>query len=156
MPQKKEKQEVTSPSPGLLQRLFGALPSDVDKSWPELSKSFDKMQRENPTATASTMVRPMGPIAKMLHPNAYGYTSPWGTVSLNRELMNEDKADLDSTLAHELVHVNQTNRLGAIRTIYNNLTGNQALEDEAYKAEDTRRNAMMNKGRDVFLPYSKR
>lgn len=140
------KTEPTSPSPGLLQRLFGLSP-DVQASW-------EKMQREYPDKVAQTrMIGEMGPLSRILYSGAYANTNPFGMINVNTNLINKDKADIDSVLAHELEHVKQMRGQSILQNIFGS---KEPLENQAYAEEDMRHKRMMGFRRDINLPVEKR
>lgn len=123
-----------------------------DNVSPDIKQSWETMQREMPNETAATnRVMEMGPISRFFNPNAYAVANPFlRTIGINKQLIDQDKADIPSTLAHELTHINQ-GPMGFLKNIFNK----QPLEDEAYNAEDMRRRNRLNYKRDINLPVMK-
>jgi hypothetical protein len=130
-----------------MQKILGGPMSDsTARDWPALQQSMAGRQVEMPNESAKMgHVMPMGPISKMMYPDAYGVTGPLGTVSLNRELIERDNQNLDDVLSHELHHVGQ-GPMGLLRQMY----GDPNVENSAINRE-----AMRNVRReDIPLPNS--
>lgn len=149
MPNKQESQSQsqkkvsTSPSPGLLQRLFGS--SELS---PEMLQGIEIARRENPNLAP---VQPYGPISRMALPNALAYASPGRTIYMNPSMMQgQSPEDVADTLTHEQTHVNQMNQRGGsslmefFRTLMQPKDPYHQRPDEmeAYGAEVARRNRM--------------
>lgn len=156
MPQKqekkneKDKQKVdTRPSVSLIRRLFGldAMSPATAEGWPELQRAWASHEMQRPEETGRTnRVFNMGPLSKFFLPQAYAVTGPFGTIGLNRELIDKDKQSVDDVLAHELAHIKQGKR-GFLRNYYEPT----AVENEAINAE-----AMRYRPRDINLPVEKK
>jgi hypothetical protein len=147
-----QQQVQTSPSGGILNKLFG---SDT-LSDPKLEQAWQQMQMEYPNRTAATpRISEMGPISRLINRGAYATTNPLGMISLNTPLIKSDNADVDSVLAHELTHVNQVKNNGILQTLYNNFVNSDKYENEAYNEEARRRSSLMNFKRDINLPNAR-
>lgn len=113
------------------------------KDWPELENAVAGRQIEMPNESAKVnRIMEMGPIFKYFHPDAYAVTGPMGTISMNKQLIKNDKQDVNDVLAHELTHVGQ-GKSGFLRKFYEP----NAVEDEAVNRESMRN---VQKG-DIFL-----
>lgn len=148
MPNKQESQKQpqkkvnTSPSLGLLQRLFGS--SELS---PEILQGIEIAKRENPNLAP---VQPYGPISRLALPNALAYASPGRNIYVNPAMMQgQSPEDVADTLTHEQTHVNQMNQRGGsmFKEIFNMFGGRDPYhqrpdEMEAYNAEVVRRNKM--------------
>lgn len=96
-------------------------------------------------AQATGKIRPFNIIERSLLGNTQANTYPWGTIILNKEQIEKDKANLDDVLVHELTHIGQNQREGgALGSIWNNFRqrnagySNKNYEMEAYDAENNR------------------
>lgn len=145
MPDKKEKQKVvnTTPSQGILQRIFGS-----STMTPEMNEGINIARKENPNLA---QVQPYGMISRMMQPNAMGYTSPGRTIYLNPTTMEgQSPQDVADTLLHEQTHVNQMNNrgFGPTREFLNEAFSSgepyhrRPDEIEAYQSEMQRRARM--------------
>lgn len=143
MPNNKDKK---SSQPSLFQRLFGVMADDMPN---DIKQSWETMQREMPDETAKTnRVTSMGPIGKLLNRGAYASANPFtNTIALNTDLMRNEKADVDSTLAHELAHIKQ-GPMGFLKNMFNT----EPLEKEAYNTEELRRKRRLGFRKDINLP----
>lgn len=114
MPPQKEKQKATAPTPGLLRRIFGGpISESTQEEWPELASAWAQQEFAMPSETTWTnRVRPFNFIEKWLNPQADAIQWPWGTIAINKPLVERDKQDLGDVLTHELTHVGQTKRGG--------------------------------------------
>ncbi len=102
------------------------------QSWPELEQTLASIAATQGVPDANN-IRPMNWFERMISGNAHGMTNPvTGTVSLNRNVIGEDNADLSSVLSHELKHAEQRKRKGILGTLFGN---REALEREAYSSE---------------------
>lgn len=114
------------------------------------------MQQEYPDRTSAvSRIAEMGPISRFINKGAYAVTNPMGMISLNTPLINQDHADVDSILAHELTHVNQVKNNGILQTLYNNFVNSDKYENEAYNEEARRRDSLKNFRRDINLPNAR-
>lgn len=140
MPQNNEKQE----KPSFLKSVFS-----VPAKWPELEQALADKESVHPDETKGLRkVFQMGPLFKMMNPDAYAVTGPFGTVAMNRELIEKDKQDVADVLTHELAHVQQ-GKSGFLRKLYNP----SAVEDEAINKEAMRK---VIRGDIVIPPERKR
>lgn len=147
-PRKKLKEIASSALSGINNKLFGSNTITT----PGINTSWEKMQREFPNETANVRrIGEMGPISKLLYGGAYANTNPLGMININTDLINKDKADIDSVLAHELTHAKQVNQNGILKSLYNNMVNSDSYEDEAYRAEEMRRRSRLGFGRDINL-----
>jgi len=129
-------QEQQPPKQSLIRRLLGLnpLPESLSQKWPELQRQWVGQEMEYPNEAARVnRIMEAGPIFKMLNPDAYAVTGPFGTISLNRELIEKDKQDLGNVLAHELGHVEQGKK-GFLRQFYDR----DKLEEGAINKESFR------------------
>jgi hypothetical protein len=146
MPQKQGKSEIkTQPSPSFIQKIMGEVMSDsLAKKWPELATQFHTHELSMPNETALTnRVFEMGPISKLLYPEAEAITGPFGTIGFNKDLIERNKSDLRKVMTHELTHIGQGK--GAFLKKYSP-GGLQELENEAVNRE-----AMRNDWGDIPL-----
>jgi hypothetical protein len=145
MPKNQEKQKVvkTTPSQGILQRIFGS-----STMTPEMEQGINIARKENPNLAP---VQPYGMISRIMQPNAMGYTSPGRTIYLNpRTMEGQNPQDVADTLLHEQTHVNQMNQRGFGPTrefLHEAFSGNEPYhrrpdEIEAYQSEVQRRARM--------------
>lgn len=146
MPQQPEKQQPakkiinTSPSQGLLSKLFGG------NFTPEMEEGIRLAQQENPGLAP---VKPYGLISRMFQPNSFGYTSPGQTIYLNpRTMEGQTPQDVADTLTHEQSHVSQMKErgYGPIREFFHEMLGDTKIpyhqrpdEIEAFNSEIARR-----------------
>lgn len=123
---------------GLLRRLLlgeDKLPQNLQDKWPELAKQWAGRQVERPDLAAKVGgISEMGLFSKWMNPDAYGSTSPFGHISLNRDLIEKDKQDLGDVLIHEMTHVGQGQK-GFLRKYYEP----NKVENEAVNAEGLRK-----------------
>ena len=136
-----------NPKPSLFRRIFGVKPlSDRDAAdWPELAKQWSGREIERPYDTAKTnSVRPMNMIERAILPGAAGVTWPWGSIGLNRKVIEDNGLDLGDTLVHELAHVGQGGGGGLMRKLVNAPADimrpyhEKSYEKEAFDAEHNR------------------
>lgn len=125
--------------PSFLRRLLGmagigSLGESYGESWPELQKQWTNMEMEFPNETQRVpRVMEAGPVFKYLNPEAYAVTGPFGNIALNRELIEKEKQDLGSVLAHELGHVEQGKK-GYLRQFYDrDKLEREAINKEAFR-----------------------
>lgn len=135
-PNDKQKQGITSPSPGLLRRIFGGpMSSGTAKQWPELEQSWAGREIEMPKeSTMTNRVRPMNIIERAFNPDAYAKTSIFGNIALNRPMIEGHNQDLSDILVHELAHVGQ-GKSGFLRRYFNP----SEIENEAINREGLRK-----------------
>lgn len=126
---------MAEPSSSFLRMLLGGpLSSNLRKSWPELEQSWAGREIEMPEEAADVnKIAEMNWLQKRMYPDTYGVTSPFGTIGLNRELIEKDKQNLGDVLVHELAHVGQ-GKGGFLRKFYEP----NKLEDEAVNREALR------------------
>jgi hypothetical protein len=118
-----------------LRKLFGdPISENTDKVYPELRAAWSGRQIERPDLEGQvTSIKPMGIFNKWRYPDAYAITNPLGGIQLNRELINQDKQDLNDVLIHEMTHANQ-GWGGFLRKIYNpSADENAAINAEALR-----------------------
>ena len=126
------------PKPSLIRKLKGDALSDTSKkNWPQLANAWAAQEIEMPDETQAVgNLRPMNFLEQLL-PDAQGITYPWGTIALNRDNIEKEKADLRSVLRHELTHIGQTGTpKSLLRGLYGQLTNtyeNRPNEIEAFK-----------------------
>lgn len=125
-------QDKVNPSPRLLRKILGN-PQSI-KDWPELDSKWAGREIEMPDEAGKVnRIMPMNFLTKFMNPDAYASTSPFGTISLNRELIEKDKQDLGDVLAHEMAHVGQ-GKSGFLRKFYEpNKVENEAIDKEALR-----------------------
>jgi hypothetical protein len=123
----------TSPTPNLIQRLFG-LVSPQAQQWPQLNQAVANQGSIQPDLMNKvTRIMQMGPLFKMMNPDAYAVTGPIGTVALNKDLINKDNQNVEDVLAHEMVHVGQGSG-GFLRKFYQpSAVENEAVDKEAMR-----------------------
>lgn len=130
MPKKNEK--ILNPNPSLIRRILGN--PVQDKNWPELEASFAGREIEMPAeANKVNRIINMGPFSRWRNPDAYAVTGPFGTIALNRKLIEKDNQNLDDVLVHELAHVGQ-GKSGFLRKFFNS----SDIEQEAINREALR------------------
>lgn len=113
----------------------GVMSDSTAQQWPDLEKAVAGRQIEMPEESAKVnRVMSMGPLFKMLNPDAYAVTGPFKTIALNKDLIEHDKQDVNDVLAHELAHVGQGSR-GFLRKF----TEPDAVENEAVNREALRK-----------------
>ena len=159
MPNGKEKQKKrnTDPSPSLIRRMFGGPMSESTATkWPELQSEWAGRELEMPAETTLTnRVRPMNWYEKYASgPNADAITWPWGTIALNKDVIEQNKSNLGDVLVHELTHIGQ--KPGILKYMRNLLPGGPEYlarpeEQEAFQAEAERR----VRRKDIQLPSMK-
>jgi len=127
--------------------LGGPMSESTAQSWPALEASLAGRQNEMPNEAGKlNYLSTMGPLSKMMYPDAYAVTGPMGSVMMNRELIEKDKQNVDDVLAHELTHVGQ-GKMGFLRKFYQpDKVENEAIDREAMR--NVRRE-------DVNLPMPK-
>ncbi len=143
MPQQKDNQVQTNPSPSLLQRLFGSQPMA-----PEIQKGIDIAKKENPNVGD---VKQFGPISNILMSNALGYTSPGQSIYVNpSQMAGSNPQDIADTVLHEQKHVDQMKARGnsSIHELLSEMFGykepyyQRPDEMAAYQLEKDRRQRM--------------
>ncbi len=120
-------------------------PKVSSEGWPELDAAWAGREHELPNETQATnKVRPMNWYEKnFAAPDADAITWPWGTIALNKDVINKNKQDLGTVLAHELTHVGQ-NQGGLLNTLKGLYRSSQSSydadpkEQEAFAYENTR------------------
>lgn len=144
-PQPNPGMAMSAPSPNLVQRLMGGVMSDrMAKKFPEVEAAYAGRSIEFPENAANVRrVGEMGKIKQWLTGNAYGSTSPFGTIELNMDAIRRDKQDVNDVLAHEMAHAGQ-GMMGHIRSMF----GSHEPENKAINAEVFRK---VRKG-DIQLP----
>ena len=137
--QEKTKKVNTSPSPGLLERLFGSSPMS-----PAMEEGIRIAQSENPNLAP---VKTYGPLSRMFLPHAQGYTSPSRNIYLNpNQLEGFSPQDVADTITHEQTHANQMGPSTLMNFI--SMFGDRdpyhqrPNEIEAFQAEQARRSRM--------------
>lgn len=145
--------------PNSLLDYFRGQRSKVKGNWPQLEQSFAGREIEMPKETeATSSVRPMNWYEKnFAAPDADAITWPWGTIALNKDLIEKNKANLDDVLVHELTHVGQNKKgmLDYLKGLYRSATSSYEAdprEQEAFAAEANRR---VRRG-DISLDKPKR
>lgn len=133
---------MTSPSPHIMQRIFGdpLSQSNADK-WPALASSWAGRQTEMPNeAKGVGKLKPMNFIERAIYgPNSQAVTYPWGTIAVNRENVERNKIDLNSLLVHELTHIGQGQKEGIMNMFSRGGSKDMPdYEQEAYDAENNR------------------
>lgn len=116
------------------------------EQWPELGHQWAGREHEMPKETAATnKVRPMNWYEKnFAAPDADAITWPWGTIALNRDVIEKNKSNLGDVLVHELTHVgqNKSGMLDYLKGLYRSNTGSYEAdprEQEAFAAEINRK-----------------
>lgn len=119
-----------------LRKLLNHNPNSISETeWPELAQKWAGREVEFPEEAGKVnRIGPMNWFEKWKNPDAYAATSPFGTISLNRELIEKDKQNLGDVLTHELGHVGQ-GKSGFLRQFYEP----SKLEDEAVNKEALRK-----------------
>lgn len=131
----------TSPTPGLLQRLFGS-----QQMSPDIEEGIRIARGEMPDLAP---VKPYGPLSRLAMANAQAYASPGQTIYLNTpSLEGFSPQEIADTLTHEQTHINQTRQRGygptreLLHTIFGGSEGEEygrrPDEMEAYDAEAKR------------------
>jgi len=123
------------PKQSLLRRLFGDPVSDAtEQSMPGIRAAWTGRQIERPDLEGSVnSIKPMGIINRWRYPDAYAVTSPFGGISLNKELIQSEGQDLNDVLIHEMTHANQGGG-GFLRKFYNpSRDENEAINAEAMR-----------------------
>jgi hypothetical protein len=156
LPQQPVKPKVnTSPSPGLLRRIFGGpISESTQTEYPELAREWASAEMNMPQETTMTnRVGPMGALGRFLSGGAYAAANPiLGSISLNRQAIEQDKQNLGDVLAHELTHMHQKPSLIAGFRKYYTPPENIPEEQEALAAESKR----PVRRSDIYLPPEKR
>lgn len=122
-----------------------------NEEWPELERQWAGRELEMPEETMATRkVRQMNLLERFMQPQAVGITWPWGTIALNRELINPD--ELGDTLVHELTHIGQRRKSGLVKHLKEIMMASpeylaRPYEQEALAAEQQRK---IRRG-DVYL-----
>lgn len=136
---------MSAPSPNLIQRLMGGVMSNrmMDK-YPEVQGAYNTRSLEAPQDAANVRrIGEMGFLKKMLTGDAYGSTSPFGTIELNMDAIRRDKQDVSDVLSHEMAHAGQ-GMMGHIKQLF----GDRTPEDQAINAE------VFRKVRKTDIPLS--
>jgi hypothetical protein len=128
--------------PGILEYFR---PKVSSQNWPQLDTAWAGREIEMPKETAAAnKVRPMNWYEKnFAAPDADAITWPWGTIALNRDVIEKNKQDLGTVLAHELTHVkqNQGGLLNTLKGLYRSANSSydaDPKEQEAFAYEGTR------------------
>jgi hypothetical protein len=127
---------MVAPSPNIVQRIMGGVMSNrmMDK-YPEVAGAYNTRSLEAPQDAANTRrIGEMGWLKRKLTGDAYGSTSPFGTIELNMDAIRRDKQDVGDVLAHEMAHAGQ-GMMGHIRQMF----GSREPEDKAISAEVLRK-----------------
>lgn len=115
MPNDHSQKSYPTPKPNLMRRLMniGAMSEADTKENPELASAWAGREIEMPAEAAATKsVRPMNWLERnTIGKEAAGLTWPWGTIAINQDVAKANKLPLGEVLAHELVHVGQSNSL---------------------------------------------
>lgn len=130
-------QTMSAPSPNIIQKILGdnLISSGLKNKYPEIEGAFMGRQIEMPReANAVTRISEMGPWGRMMSPNAYASTGPFGNIALNMDMIKQDKQDVNDVLAHEMTHARQ-GMMGHIKSLF----GSRAPEDEAINKESMRK-----------------
>lgn len=120
------------------QKIFKKYPlsDDTAKKWPKLAESLASLATSDKTkelVESVPKIKEMGWLGKLLSGNAHGMMNPiTGTVSLNKDIINEDNADLMNVLSHELRHGKQRKDAGILALLYGN---RDEQEKQAYGSE---------------------
>lgn len=140
----KRKEIKVGPKPNLIRRILGSPMSERTKQeWPELEAAYAGREIEMPEETArANRIINMGPFTRFMNPDAYAVTGPFGTIALNRALIEKENQDLSDILIHELSHVGQGKK-GFLRNYFNP----SEIENEAINREAMRK---VRKG-DIYL-----
>lgn len=126
----------------------GVMSDSLSKEWPALAGEVANSEINMPDESQATnRVVEMGPISKLLYPDAYAVTGPFNTIAFNRGLIEQDKQNLGDVVTHELTHVGQGSR-GFKRYIPG---GRTELENEAINREAMR----PIRREDIYLPPEK-
>lgn len=114
------------------------------EAWPELEREAAHMAIvEKPQLMQDVnKIRPMNWYEKYALKGADAVTWPWGTVALNRDIIEQNKSNLGDVLIHELTHVGQ--KPGLFKSMRNLLPGGPEYlarpeEQEAFQAEAERK-----------------
>lgn len=132
--------------PGILDYFRGNGTKVKGQKWPELEQSWAGREIEMPQETQDTSsVRPMNWYEKnFAAKDADAITWPWGTIALNKDLIEKNKSNLGDVLVHELTHVgqNKTGMLDYLKGLYRSATSSYEAdprEQSAFAAEVNRK-----------------
>lgn len=146
--------------PGILRKIFGGpISQSVQDKWPELATNWANREIDMPSETTATnKVRPMNWLEKYAVPGADAVTWPWGTIALNKDVMDKNKSNLGDVLTHELTHVGQGQKTGIIGNLRNTLNAPASYlarpnEQEAFGAEASRN---VRRGDIQLIPEKKK
>lgn len=130
----------------LIKKIVGGPVSDNQaRRWPALAGSFATQSAQMPREASKTNhVGEMGPIFRALNPTAYAATGPFGTIKLNRELIERENQDIGDVLTHEMAHVGQ-GPMGWLKNAFG--IDSDKLEHEAINKEALRK---VRRG-DIYL-----
>ena len=98
-------------------------------------------QIQMPRESAGAKVQPMNAMERFLLPeNVAAVTWPWGRIGMHQGRIEGAGLDPGDVMAHELTHIGQQQKEGALRTMLRALTSNQEYlarphEQEALQAE---------------------
>lgn len=131
-----QKQVKTEPRPSIIRRIFGGpLSESTAQNWPQLQQQWAGREIEMPEETARVnRIINAGPLFRYFNPDAYAVTGPFGTVALNRPLIEKEGQDLGDVLTHELAHIGQGKK-GFLRKFYEP----SKVEEEAINREAMRK-----------------
>ncbi len=128
------------PQPQGKQKQLNVAPSFMD----QISAETANMAADNPNTMPITYGE-MGPISRLLYPNAQAMTGPLGGIFYNKKLIEEDKVPIRNIVRHEMTHVGQ-GPMAVLKSIFSSQARDK-YEREAETAEQYRRRT-----RDIYLP----
>ncbi len=122
------------PQEGFIPRLMGGVMSDrMANKYPEVEKSFAGRSIEFPENAAKVnRIGEMGWLKRKITGDAYGSTSPLGTIELNMDAIRRDKQNLDDVLAHEMAHAGQ-GVTGFLKSLYSTEPEDKAINAEVFR-----------------------
>jgi hypothetical protein len=128
-------------NPGILRKLFGGLSKQYGQEWPELQRSWESRQAEQPELASNvSSIKPMGIWDKYMTSGAgaYAMTGPFGGIRLNQGAISRDNQNIDDILNHEMVHAGQ-GIFGYLKGKFGTPKMRNEIENEAINKESMRR-----------------
>jgi hypothetical protein len=122
------------PQEGIVPRMFGGVMSNrMATKYPEVEASFAGRSIEFPENAAKVnRIGEMGWLKRKLTGDAYGSTSPLGTIELNMPAIRRDGQDLNDVLSHEMAHAGQ-GLTGFLKSFYSPEPEHKAINAEVLR-----------------------
>jgi len=122
------------PQEGIIPRMMGGVMSNrMATQYPDVEKAFAGRSVEFPENAAKVnRIGEMGFLKRKLTGDAYGSTSPFGTIELNMPAIQRDKQDINDVLSHEMAHAGQ-GISGFLKSFYSREPEDKAINSEVFR-----------------------